>query len=84
MLLFPTRFSYTYNYLLTLPASRSSHAPVGLFYAFPLCESIGLKSTSVAAGKTGVCSFTALADGGQLSAFFSLCCPVYAKWAGLF
>jgi hypothetical protein len=29
-------------------------------------------------------SFTALADGGQLSAFFSLCCPVYAKWAGLF
>jgi hypothetical protein len=44
---------------------------VGLIYAFPLCESIGLKSTSVAAGKTGVCSFTALADGGQLSAPFS-------------
>jgi hypothetical protein len=51
---------YSYNYLLTLPSSRSSHAPVGFFY------------------------FTALADGGQLSAFFSLCCPVYAKWAGLF
>jgi hypothetical protein len=63
--------SYTYNYLRANPASRPSHAPVGLFYAFPLCESIGLKSTSVAAGKTGVCSFTALADGGQLSAPFS-------------
>jgi hypothetical protein len=44
MLLFPTRFSYSYNYL---PASRSSRAPAGLFY------------------------FTALADGGQLSAPFS-------------
>ncbi len=63
--------SYTYKHVRATPASRSSHAPVGLFYALPLCESIGLKSTSVAAGKTGVCSFTALADGGQLSAPFS-------------
>ena len=63
--------AYTCHYVLTPPASRSSHAPAGLIYAFPLCESIGLKSTSVAAGKTGVCSFTALADGGQLSAPFS-------------
>jgi hypothetical protein len=63
--------AYTCDYVFTLPSYRSSHAPVGLFYAFPLCESIGLKSNSVAAGKTGVCSFTALADGGQLSAPFS-------------
>jgi hypothetical protein len=63
--------AYTCDCVLTFTASRSSHAPGGLFYAFPLCESIGLKSTSVAAGKTGVCSFTALADGGQLSAPFS-------------
>jgi hypothetical protein len=65
-------------------ASLSSAAPVGLFYAFPLCTRIGLKSQQWAAGFIRRLLNPALADGGQLSARNLLSISRWRKAGGVF